>query len=1199
MAACSLVGSLGALLLAAQGATAPDSASTPAVAESLQFRATVFAAASQIPAPVAFSIDDRGVVYTANSLRFAGHGLFDVRAWRAILPDDIKLTSVAERRAATEHWARSGMLDRPGQTVTLEGLARYSEQVRRLVDQDGDGVADEVRIFAEGMNEPERGAMAGVLATGRRVYATAIPELISWRDSLGEALERRTLQSGFGIHMGQGGHDMHGLTLGLDGRIYWSIGDRGFAITTREGRRYAGHEGAVFRCWPDGSGLELYARGLRNPQELAFDDHGDLFTADNNADVGDHSRWLYLPEGANGGWEYFLQFTPACGPWLREHEWEPAFARGDAAQPAWVLHPVGEPGSCPAGLAAYPGTGLPARYDGTLWLADFLGGVDAYRFAPEGAGFRLAEKLPGFHRSWGTCDVDFAPDGRLFVLYWGESWQPSTRARLLALTPERIADPAGVPRDSAEAAILVEGTRDLLAQGVRGLDDSRLASLLSHPDRRVRQRASLELGRRGRVDALTHVLVTATDPRARLHALWGLNVAAQRGGSEATRVRDRLEAALGQPDPEVRRVAATLLGELGATEAVPQLARQLADPAPRARFAAGEALARVGDSRAVAALVGALAANADSDALLRFACARGLARAADTLTLAALHAHADRAVRLGAVLALREARAGGVAAFLDDADPQVAIEAARAAYDLFLPGALHALALMLPAPAPALRTEAWLRRALHAALRDGSPEAAHGVAEFAADPTTSGAWRSEALRVLAQWDAPDPRDGVWGRWAPLPARPAGQAHAAIEKVMARLLDESDGDALLVAVELANHERIHVSNATFLRWVRDETLDDPLRVSAFQWLSARGASELKSAEEAALASRSDSLYSVALTGLLARDPARGVATVEHTLASRRAPLAVRQAAIHALATSSAPEALACLRARWAELQAGKLDSTLILDVSETAAHASDPELRGEARARATAERDRGGLLRWAAALHGGDEARGRRVYEDSPAVACVRCHSMDGRGGTTGPDLTVIGTHTRTELLESLVAPAARLAPNYTATSMPPMGDALSETDLRDLLEFLAARRDVTPDLPLGGMRTVEAETGAGCVAVNRACSGSGLRVAGHDVARGMGVVSPSRLLYAIPSGSVALVGRAGLDDNGLGGQVEFRVRVDGRLVWRSGAVRAGRQVRVYVPLPVDAEKLELIVDDSGTAGGTGADWLDVGFVRAL
>jgi hypothetical protein len=121
----------------------------------------------------------------------------------------------------------------------------------------------------------------------------------------------------------------------------------------------------------------------------------------------------------------------------------------------------------------------------------------------------------------------------------------------------------------------------------------------------------------------------------------------------------------------------------------------------------------------------------------------------------------------------------------------------------------------------------------------------------------------------------------------------------------------------------------------------------------------------------------------------------------------------------------------------------------------------------------------------------------------------------------------------------------------------------------------------------------------GCVAVDHACSGSGLRVAGRDVARGVGVISPSRLLYAIPAGSVAFVGLAGLDDSGRGGQVEFRVKVDGRLVWRSGPVRAGRQVRLSVPLPADATRLELIVDDGGTAGGTGADWLEVGFVRGL
>jgi len=45
-------------------------------------------------------------------------------------------------------------------------------------------------------------------------------------------------------------------------------------------------------------------------------------------------------------------------------------------------------------------------------------------------------------------------------------------------------------------------------------------------------------------------------------------------------------------------------------------------------------------------------------------------------------------------------------------------------------------------------------------------------------------------------------------------------------------------------------------------------------------------------------------------------------------------------------------------------------------------------------------------------------------------------------------------------------------------------------------------------------------------------------------------------------------------------------------------VRAGRMVRLSVPLPPAASRLELRVDDGGTAGGSAADWLDAGFTRA-
>ena len=77
----------------------------------------------------------------------------------------------------------------------------------------------------------------------------------------------------------------NGLRTGPDGRIYWSIGDKGLNVTSKEGVKYEyPNEGAMMRSEADGSNFEVYVRGLRNLQEPRFDAYGSWFGVDNDGD---------------------------------------------------------------------------------------------------------------------------------------------------------------------------------------------------------------------------------------------------------------------------------------------------------------------------------------------------------------------------------------------------------------------------------------------------------------------------------------------------------------------------------------------------------------------------------------------------------------------------------------------------------------------------------------------------------------------------------------------------------------------------------------------------------------------------------------------------------------------------------------------------------------------------------------------------
>src|SRR5262249_38658769 len=303
--------------------------------------------------PVAFCFGERGQIYVAETFRL-GAGVLSIDGLRDWLEDDLASRTVDDRIALVKR-----KLGDQVSTLTLK-----HDRVRLLEDTNGDGKVVRSRVFADGFNGIADGIGSGVLARGGKVWYACIPHLWLLGDTKGEgkADVRQVLHRGYGVHISINGPDLHGLRFGPDGKLYFSIGDRGLHVLTRGRIVSCPDTGAVLRCNPDGSELEVFATGLRNPQELAFDQYGNLFTCDNNADHGDLARWVYVVPHGDSGWRIGYQFMtqPTLGgPWQAEKLWDPEAAK----QAAYLVPPIGNIADGPAGLTYHPGVAmLPDRY---------------------------------------------------------------------------------------------------------------------------------------------------------------------------------------------------------------------------------------------------------------------------------------------------------------------------------------------------------------------------------------------------------------------------------------------------------------------------------------------------------------------------------------------------------------------------------------------------------------------------------------------------------------------------------------------------------------------------------------------------------------------------------------------------------------------------------------------------------------------
>lgn len=69
--------------------------------------------------------------------------------------------------------------------------------------------------------------------------------------------------------------------------------------------------------------------------------------------------------------------------------------------------------------------------------------------------------------------------------------------------------------------------------------------------------------------------------------------------------------------------------------------------------------------------------------------------------------------------------------------------------------------------------------------------------------------------------------------------------------------------------------------------------------------------------------------------------------------------------------------------------------------------------------------------WLKRLEGpADAEAGRRIFEHPKLTGCYKCHRVDGRGADVGPDLSLAGRTEKRWIVESILQPAASVAPHY-------------------------------------------------------------------------------------------------------------------------------------------------------------------------
>lgn len=1010
---------------------------SPKVAEG--FDVSLWASEDLLSDAIGLDVDEQGRVYVSITERRRNSEL-DIRAHPDWMIASIGLETaqdkldfihqtLAPENSDQNEWITD--LNEDG-SHDYRDLVVNSESALMLEDLTGNARANKSTQLVREFSEENSDVAGAVLMHEGDLFLGVSPDMWRIRDTNGDGYwdQKESIAHGFGTNIGFGGHGMSGLTTGPDGRIYWSIGDVGMSVVDQDGKRWHyPRQGVIVRSQPDGSNFEVYAAGLRNTHEFVFDKFGNLITVDNDGDhSGEHERLVYLINGSDSGWRLNWQFGKYNDPKNNDYKVlmdEEYFRPRFETQAAHLLPPLDRYDSGHSGVAYNPGTALSDEWTDTFFIGKFVGspansGVFAFSLEEDGAAFSMGEEQVLLEGLLPTS-LDFGPDGALYFPDWIEGWGLKQKGRIWKLDAES--------NDESYRTLRRE-TEELLANDFGTMETGALAKLLRHQDMRVRQKAQFELASRNETDQLLGSIEQRDHQLQRIHGIWGIAQIARRDPDAA----EPLMAYLEDGDSEVRAQVSKMLGDVKYESAAGALINKLQDENLRVRLFATEALGRLAWAPAFDPIINMLEENDDEDVYLRHAGAIALERIGNEQKLTDLRDHPSRGVRIAAVVALKRLESDGVVEFLNDSDEFIVTNAARAINDdRMIKSGLEELSVFLDRSG--FVNEPLLRRAINASLYSGTQDAANRLAAFAVRDDVPAELRVEAIETLSVWPDPSVLDRVTGD-------PRGElendpefAVNAVGPVFERLANASNESMRVSTVNMAGSLQIDSAVATIRPMLESDGSAD-VRIAVLRALADMEYDEIVDAMYLALDDengrvRGEALEIVPNLNLPDETKAALMGSVLKSGSEEE-----KRIAYEMLGGMKGDAAATIISTQMDMLLTDNIAPEVELDLV-LAAEASNDNIVIQKLQAYQAEKDRTDSVSvYRESLYGGSAYNGRRIFYQNAAAQCIRCHAVGADGTNVGPDLAGIGNKlTRHQLLESLVAPNARIAPGYGSVTL--------------------------------------------------------------------------------------------------------------------------------------------------------------------